>query len=87
MHFVKLPKVLFVPKLASDLVSAGQLVDDGYYIHFSTHGCVIHDQVTWKLTGKGHKVESLFVLDSFSPSSELSQFLFNIKLRYLTAMA
>ena len=38
---ITLPNVYFVPKLSANLLSVGQLIDDGYLVHFSSSGCVI----------------------------------------------
>ena len=32
---ITLPHVYFVPKLSTNLLSVGQLIDDGYLVHFS----------------------------------------------------
>ena len=36
--------VLFVPKLNQNLLSVGQLVENGYRLHFEDIGCTIFDK-------------------------------------------
>lgn len=49
------PNVYFVPQLATNLLLVGQLVENNYVFHFSSSGCVVQDQRTGKVIGKGHK--------------------------------
>ena len=37
--------VLFVPKLNQNLLSVGQLVENGYRLHFEDGGCTIFDKI------------------------------------------
>jgi len=55
-----LSEVMFVPKLASNLISVGQLVENNCHVHFTPHGCVVQDQETGKIVGKAHKSGRLF---------------------------
>ena len=58
-----LPNVYFVPKLSANLLSVGQLIDDGYHIIFSSTGCVIQGRQTGKVIATGSKHGRLFLLD------------------------
>ncbi|KAF7144736.1 hypothetical protein RHSIM_Rhsim04G0131100 [Rhododendron simsii] len=48
-HTLLLPNVLHTPLLASNLISAGQLVDDNCNVSFSKSGCIVQDQTSGKL--------------------------------------
>lgn len=61
--FFHIPNVYFVPKLSSNLISVGQLVDNGYSVHFSSFGCLIQDQQTGKVIKTATKHGRLFLLD------------------------
>ena len=50
-----LSNVYFVPKLSANLLSVGQLIDDGYHINFSSTGCVIQERQTGKVIATGSK--------------------------------
>ena len=63
-----LSNVYFVPKLSANLISAGQLVDCGYLVNFSSSGCGIQEWQTGKVIGTGSKHARLFLLD-MRPSS------------------
>lgn len=67
-----LPNVYFVPQLAANLISVGQLVKNDYTVHFSSFGCVVQDQKTRKVIGKGCKQGRLFLLDTSLPISFLA---------------
>lgn len=58
--FFHLPNVYFVPELSANLFSVGHLVDNGYSVHFSSFGCLIKDQQTWKVIKMGTKRGRLF---------------------------
>ena len=58
-----LSNVYFVPKLSANLLSVGQLIDDGYHINFSSTGCVIQERQTGKVIATGSKHGRLFLLD------------------------
>ena len=60
---ITLPNVYFVPKLSANLLSVGQLIDDGYLVHFSSSGCVIQGRQTRKVIATGSKHGRLFLLD------------------------
>lgn len=64
VSFINLSNVFHSPKLATNLVSVGQLVDDVNSVYFSANGCIIQDEITGRMTGKGHKVGWLFVMKS-----------------------
>ncbi|KAG6495810.1 hypothetical protein ZIOFF_043638 [Zingiber officinale] len=54
----------FVPDLALNLVSVGQLCDRGLTILFSPLGCQVQDHEIGQILGTGHKVGRLFELTS-----------------------
>lgn len=56
------------PKLASNLISVGQLVDNNCNVNFSQTGYFVQDQVSGKVIVKGPKVGRLFPLQFTSPS-------------------
>ena len=62
-QFIILPNVYFVPKLSANLLSVGQLIDNGYLVHFSSSGCVIQGRQTGKVIATGSKHGRLFLLD------------------------
>ena len=68
MGTLTLSDVYFVPNLATNLISIGQLVDCGYLAHFSPSGCVIQERQTRRMIGKGSKHGKLFLLDIGQPS-------------------
>ena len=55
------------PKLSTNLISVGQLVDNNCDVHFSNSGYLVRDQVSGKMIAKGPNVECLFPL-LLSPS-------------------
>ena len=58
------------PKLSTNLLSIGQLVDNNCTVQFSNSGCIVQDQVSEKMIVKGPKVGRLFpLLLSSSPMS------------------
>jgi hypothetical protein len=59
--------VFVSPKLSTNLISVGQLVDNNCDVHFSKSGCFVQDQVSGKMIAKGPKVGRLFPL-LLSPS-------------------
>nr|GLL46629.1 retrovirus-related Pol polyprotein from transposon TNT 1-94 isoform X1 [Ipomoea trifida] len=62
-----LTNVFVSPKLSTNLISVGQLVDNKCTVQFSNSGCVVQDQVSGKMIAKGPKVGRLFPL-FLSPS-------------------
>ena len=54
--------VFVSPKLSTNLISVGQLVDNNYTVQFSNSGCFVQDQVSGKMIAKGPKVGRLFPL-------------------------
>ncbi|CAN1176981.1 Retrovirus-related Pol polyprotein from transposon TNT 1-94 [Linum perenne] len=60
-----LRNTLHVPSLVPNLVSVGQLTDDGYVVSFSSSGCYVQDQRTRRPIKLGSKVERSFFLESF----------------------
>lgn len=64
-----LSNVLYVPKLAANLISVSQLVQQNCIVSFSAAGCLIQDLRTGKVIGKGHRNGDLFALDFGSTSA------------------
>ncbi|KAK2966046.1 hypothetical protein RJ640_001980 [Escallonia rubra] len=69
-----LSNVFLVPKLATNLISVGQLVDDDNIVSFSRDGCMIQDRRTGKMKGKGRRIGRLFALEFEKPGSYSSFF-------------
>ena len=59
--------VFVSPKLSTNLMSLGNLVDNNSDVHFSNSGYLVQDQVSGKMIAKGPKVGRLFPL-LLSPS-------------------
>nr|GLL25545.1 Retrovirus-related Pol polyprotein from transposon TNT 1-94 [Ipomoea trifida] len=57
-----LNNVFVSPKLSTNLISVGQLVDNNCTVRFSKSGCFVQDQVSGKMIAKGPKVGRLFPL-------------------------
>nr|GMC82763.1 Retrovirus-related Pol polyprotein from transposon TNT 1-94 [Ipomoea batatas] len=57
-----LNNVFVSPKLSTNLISVGQLVDNNCTVQFSKSGCFVQDQVSRKMIAKGPKVGRLFPL-------------------------
>ncbi|GLT28303.1 hypothetical protein SLA2020_032450 [Shorea laevis] len=59
-----LPNVFLVPKLTTNLISVGQLVDDfDHVVSFSHSGCAIQDRRTGIVKRKGRRIGCLFALE------------------------
>ena len=67
-----LKDVFVSPKLAVNLASVGQLVDNDCKVHFSKQGCIVQDLMTGQLIAKGPKHGRLFLLQSVVPRSLVS---------------
>ncbi|CAL1376450.1 unnamed protein product [Linum trigynum] len=65
---ISLPDTLYVPKLVPNLVSVGQLAEDGCRITFDKIRCVIQDTMMGQEIGRGTKKGRSFLLDSYSRS-------------------
>ncbi|CAN1323872.1 Retrovirus-related Pol polyprotein from transposon TNT 1-94 [Linum perenne] len=63
---ITLPNTLYVPSLVPNLVSVGQLTDNGYDVSFGSSGCVIQDRVTKTRVGTGSKLGRTFHLDKLT---------------------
>ncbi|GAV72882.1 hypothetical protein CFOL_v3_16370 [Cephalotus follicularis] len=59
-----IPNTYLVPQLSLNLLSVGQLCDNGYDLLFSRHGCVIQDSQTGHRVGTGGKIGRMFELTS-----------------------
>ena len=64
--------VLVSPKLSSNLIYVGQLVDDNCEIHFDRNGCCVQDQTSGRVIAKGPKVGRLFPIQFSIPSSSFN---------------
>ncbi|CAN0918362.1 Retrovirus-related Pol polyprotein from transposon TNT 1-94 [Linum grandiflorum] len=60
-HF-EIPNTLHVPQLVPNLVSVGQLTDDGLMVSFSSNGCSVQDRTSRVRFGTGSKVGRNFHL-------------------------
>ncbi|KAF7121356.1 hypothetical protein RHSIM_Rhsim13G0148200 [Rhododendron simsii] len=65
---LRLPNVFLVPKLTTNLISVGQLVDDDSIVSFSRDGCLIQDRRTGMVKGKGRRIGRLFALEFERPN-------------------
>ncbi|KAF7143373.1 hypothetical protein RHSIM_Rhsim05G0013600 [Rhododendron simsii] len=65
---LRLPNVFLVPKLTTNLISVGQLVDDDNIVSFSRDGCLIQDRRTGMVKGKGRRIGRLFALEFERPN-------------------
>jgi len=63
------------PGLTSNLISVGQLVDNGCKVEFSNSGCFVQDQHSEKMIAKGPKVGHLFPLSSLLSLCSLMPFI------------
>jgi hypothetical protein len=54
--------VLHVPTITKNLVSVGQIVEQGMQVRFNYNGCFIEDG--GKLIVRGHKEGRMFILDT-----------------------
>ena len=52
--------IFMLPKLSTNLLFVGQMVENNCEIHFDCHGCYVQDQVSGKVIAKGPKVRCLF---------------------------
>ncbi|XP_071921648.1 retrovirus-related Pol polyprotein from transposon RE1 isoform X2 [Coffea arabica] len=59
--------VFVAPKLATSLISVGQLVDDNCTVNFSRDGCRVQDQMSGKVIARGPKVGRLCPLQFAIP--------------------
>ncbi|KAJ0086209.1 hypothetical protein Patl1_07938 [Pistacia atlantica] len=64
-----LSNVLYLPKLCKNLMSVGQLVDQGYNVVFNENGCEILKEGNGTLVATGKKVGRLFALTMLHFSS------------------
>ena len=59
--------VFVAPKLSTNLISVGQLVENHCDVHFSRGGCLVQDQMSGKVIAKGPRVGRLFPLQFTVP--------------------
>jgi len=63
------------PGLTSNLISVGQLVDNGCKVEFSNSGCFVQESHSGKMIAKGPKAGRLFPLGSLLSSCSLLPFI------------
>ncbi|CAL1404258.1 unnamed protein product [Linum trigynum] len=66
---IALPNTLHVPALVPNLVSVGQLTEQGCSVLFEPSGCVIQDLKTGRQIGRGSKQGRVFHLEELSSRS------------------
>ena len=61
--------VLHVPTIAKNLVSVGQMVEQGLQVKFNEHGCYVEDlKNNRRLVAKGNIIGRMFTLDVKMPA-------------------
>ena len=67
--------VLHVPTITKNLVSVGQMVDQGLQVKFNKHGCFVEDfQSGCRLVTKGKRIGRMFTLDVNMPIKNATLF-------------
>lgn len=66
---ISLPDTYCIPQLTLNLISVGQLVDQGLNVFFSSSGVQVQDPHMGQTLGMGRKVGRLFELQSLRVSS------------------
>jgi hypothetical protein len=67
--------VLHVPNITKNLVSVGQMIEQGLQIQFNPNGCYVEDfKDKCRLVAKGKKVGKMFTLDVSIPKVEAAMF-------------
>ncbi|CAL1413972.1 unnamed protein product [Linum trigynum] len=69
MKGMTLRNTLHVPDLVPNLVSVGQLTEQGYTVSFAPTGCLVQDSKTGRLIGRGSKQGRLFHLEELHGKS------------------
>ena len=60
--------VLHVPTITKNIVSVGQMVEQGLQVKFNEHGCYVEDlKDNCRLVSKGNKIGRMFTLDVKMP--------------------
>lgn len=63
---INFSSALNLPKFAFKLIFMGKLTRDlNYYVSFFPYYCFFRDLVTHKFIGKGHVIDSLYILDEY----------------------
>ncbi|CAN0839525.1 Retrovirus-related Pol polyprotein from transposon TNT 1-94 [Linum grandiflorum] len=70
---MELPHTLHVPSLVPNLVSVGQLADNGCVVTFSPSGCAVQDQTTQQQIGRGRKEGRNFYLEEIGKGEQRPQ--------------
>lgn len=73
-HSLPLNHVFYSPHLANDLHSIEQHVEDKCTILFSSFGCLVQDQESGKVIGKGPKCGTMFPLHITASSKDRTLF-------------
>jgi len=60
------PHVFVSPRLSTNLISVGQMVDNNWDVHLSRNGCLVQDQVSRNVIARGTKVKIIFVAIYYS---------------------
>ena len=59
-----LTHVLHVPRITKNLVSIGQMVEQGLQVRFNASGCYVEDFISKnRLIAKGKRIGCMFTLD------------------------
>ncbi|CAL1380274.1 unnamed protein product [Linum trigynum] len=61
---LSLSRTLHVPRLVPNLISVGQLADEGCEVRFIDKGCLVQDRMTGRELGQGRKQGRVYVLES-----------------------
>ena len=75
-HTLPLNNIYHTPRLTSNLIYVGQLVDNNCKVSFSKSGCIVQDQDSGEVIGKGPKCGRLFPLRL--PNYPMNKILFSL---------
>ena len=69
-QFKHMADVLHVPTITKNLVSVGQMVEQGLQVKFNEHGCYVEDlKDNCRLVAKGNRIGRMFTLDVKMPTA------------------
>ena len=67
--------VLHVPTITKNLVSVGQMVEQGLQVQFNKHGCFVEDfKDKCRLVAKGNRVGRMFTLNVNMPRTGMAMY-------------